>query len=136
MRVGGQRVVLTHTGLGLGKRRIGPDSSQKRLRQVAQEAATDILVCGCSHIPFAHEVDGVWLAAPGSVGLPGDGDPRASYAMLRIEPDSCQVDHFRIEYDLDRLVAAIRKRKLPQAFVQMFEQGLDLEAVLEEEDDE
>jgi hypothetical protein len=43
------------------------------------------------------------------------------------------VQHHRLEYDIDRTVAAIHKRKLPKAFAQMFVEGCNLDAVLAKE---
>jgi predicted phosphodiesterase len=74
-------------------------------------------------------VDGVWFINPGSVGRPDDGDPRASYAVLEIAPDSIDVHHYRVEYDTERAASAIRKRELPEAFAEMVLQGRSLDEV-------
>ena len=55
--------------------------------------------------------------------------PRAAYAILHIEPELFQVRHYRLEYDVARAVAAIRKHELPEAFAQMMLQGHNLDAV-------
>jgi hypothetical protein len=41
------------------------------------------------------------------------------------------VEHFRLEYEVERAVAAIREKGLPEAFAQMLIQGRELEGVLE-----
>ena len=130
MKVKGKRILLTHGSPASNEEPLTPDTPEKRLRELAQMAGADVIICGHSHRPFAREVDGVWFINTGSVGRPDDGDPRACYAILRIESQDVQVRHYRVEYDVERAVAAIRERKLPEVFVQMTLQGRSLDAVL------
>ncbi|MEF8782395.1 MAG: metallophosphoesterase family protein [Haloarculaceae archaeon] len=71
----------------------------------------DVLVTGHTHVQ-GHEVfdEGV-VMNPGSVGQPRDGDPRAAYAVLDL--DSLSVSEHRVEYDVERVVRAVRKADLP-----------------------
>jgi diadenosine tetraphosphatase ApaH/serine/threonine PP2A family protein phosphatase len=78
----------------------------------------------------------VWFINTGSVGRPDDGDPRACYAVLRFQGKEMQIHHHRLEYEVDRTVAAIREHNLPEAFAQMFLQGCNLDAVLAEEEED
>jgi diadenosine tetraphosphatase ApaH/serine/threonine PP2A family protein phosphatase len=48
---------------------------------------------------------------PGSVGQPRDGDPRAAYLVLDLEAG--RVTWHRVEYEVDRVQAAIRAAGLP-----------------------
>jgi putative phosphoesterase len=54
------------------------------------------LIFGHTHLPFRRERDGIELLNPGSVGLPYDGDPRASYVRLH---DDGSIEHRRVAYD-------------------------------------
>ena len=65
-------------------------------------------------------------------GRQDDGDPRATYAVLEIINGFSKVRHYRIDYDLERAVAAIRRHGLPQAFAEMVRQGRKLVWVLEQ----
>lgn len=66
------------------------------------------LVFGHTHLPFRRiAIQGVELVNPGSVGMPFDGDPRASYAL--IGPDR-GVEHRRVTYDHRASAAAVRER--------------------------
>ncbi len=131
MKVKGYHILLTHGSPASNSEHLTPETPEKRLRELAQTAKADIIICGHSHQPFARQVDGVWFINTGSVGRPDDGDPRACYAILEIESDKIQVQHYRVEYDVERAVAAIRERKLPEPFAQMLLQGRNLDAVLE-----
>jgi diadenosine tetraphosphatase ApaH/serine/threonine PP2A family protein phosphatase len=56
-----------------------------------------LIVFGHTHVPFERQgPGGVRLVNPGSVGMPFDGDPRASWAILH---DDGRVEHRRVEYD-------------------------------------
>jgi diadenosine tetraphosphatase ApaH/serine/threonine PP2A family protein phosphatase len=54
---------------------------------------------------------------PGSVGQPRDGDPRAAYALLDLDPAGTDptVTERRVDYDIDATVAAARAAGLPAA---------------------
>jgi putative phosphoesterase len=65
------------------------------------------VVFGHTHIAFEREGPaGIQLVNPGSIGMPWDGDHRASYAVL----DDGVVRHRRVEYDWRAAVAAVRER--------------------------
>ena len=134
MKVKGKRVLLTHGSPASDEEPLTPDTPEKRLRELAQTAKADVIICGHSHRPFAREVDGVWFINTGSVGRPDDGDPRACYAVLEIDSKRIQVRHHRVEYDVERAVAAIREHKLPEVFAQMTLQGRNLDVVLDKSD--
>jgi len=131
MKVKGRRILLTHGSPASNEEPLTPDTPEKRLRELAHVAKADVIICGHSHQPFAREVDSVWFINTGSVGRPDDGDPRACYAILQIEAQDIQVRHYRVEYDVERAVAAIREHKLPEVFAQMTLQGRSLDALLQ-----
>jgi putative phosphoesterase len=132
MKVQGRRVLLTHTSPGSGKESLTLDTPQKRLREIGGEARADLIVCGHSHQAFVRQIDDVWFINPGSVGQPRDGNARTSYAILHITAGDIQVEAFRLEYDIDALVTALRDYSLPEAFAQMALQGRDLDTILED----
>ncbi len=74
-----------------------PEPSPEDAELLAGTAAQR-LVFGHTHLPFARtdEATGIALVNPGSVGMPFDGNPRASWAILR---DDGTVEHRRTRYD-------------------------------------
>ena len=65
------------------------------------------VVFGHTHIAFKRKgPGGIELVNPGSVGMPWDGDHRASYAVI----DGGEVEHRRVDYDWEAAVAAVRER--------------------------
>jgi diadenosine tetraphosphatase ApaH/serine/threonine PP2A family protein phosphatase len=64
-------------------------------------------VFGHTHVPFEREgPGGVRLVNPGSVGMPFDGDQRASWAILH---DDGRIEHRRVTYDYQSVVARLRE---------------------------
>lgn len=53
-----------------------------------------------------------WIANPGAVGQPRDGDPRASYAVFDDVENA--LEFFRVEYDWRATAAKIRAAGLPE----------------------
>ncbi|MFC1714579.1 YfcE family phosphodiesterase [Candidatus Poribacteria bacterium] len=131
MEIAGKRILLTHGSPAANDEYIRSSTSAERLHELAELAEADIVISGHSHQPFKEKFEGVWFINTGSVGRPDDGDPRACYAIMQIRPGFFQLRHYRIEYDVDRAVEAIRERGLPEAFAQMMLQGRSLDAVLE-----
>jgi putative phosphoesterase len=131
LRVEGWHILLTHGSPASCEEHLTPDTPEERLRELARLADADVVICGHSHQPFVRQVNGVRFVNTGSVGRPDDGDPRACYALLYLGPQRFEVHHYRVEYDVERAVAAIRQHELPEAFAQMMLQGCALEAVLE-----
>jgi putative phosphoesterase len=119
----GRKILIVHASPLSTKEHLGPDTPSSRLKVLAKAAKAEIIVCGHSHIPFVLERDGVYFINPGSVGRPDDGDPRTSYALLRVNSRSIQVTHHRVAYDLDRAVETIRRLGLPESFARMLIRG-------------
>ena len=69
------------------------DAGLVRRRRKAQwvyysiEPDADVLVFGHTHKPWVREIEGVLFVNDGSVGKPKDGDSRAAWALLTVEPD-------------------------------------------------
>jgi putative phosphoesterase len=131
LNIAGKRILITHGSPESAKEHVTPQTPEERFRELARMAQADLVIFGHSHVPFAHQTEGVWFINPGSVGRQDDGDPRASYALLEFTPIDLQVSHYRVDYDLQRAVAAIRENGLPEAFAQMMVHGRNLDDILE-----
>jgi putative phosphoesterase len=126
----GKRVLLTHASPASNEEALDLNTPESRLRELAQMAQADLIICGHSHQPFTRLVNGVLFINTGSVGRPDDGDPRATYAIMQITGDAIAVEHFRVAYDVEKAVAGIRKNKLPEEFAQMFIRGISLDSLM------
>jgi putative phosphoesterase len=131
LEVEGKKVLLTHGSPESDKEHLLPDTPEERFRELAEKSNADIIIFGHSHQPFKRKVAGVWFINTGSVGRPDDGDPRACYAIMWVKYRYFRVDHYRIEYDVDRTAEKIREQGLPESFAQMFLQGCSLNSIIE-----
>lgn len=129
VKIKGRRILITHASPASNEESLRPDTPEKRFHKLAKLAKADVVIFGHSHRPFSREVDGVLFVNTGSVGRPNDGDPRASYAILRIGKNKLKVKHYRVEYDVERAVAAIKDEDLPKAYGKMLKKGRHLDAV-------
>ena len=83
-----------------------PTDDDGKLMAMFAESSADIVAYAHIHQPFVRYLNGKALFNTGSVGLPFDGDPRASYAMLEAENDKFHIAIRRIGYDVERTVRA------------------------------
>ncbi len=127
LTLGGKRIFVTHGSPASITEYITAETPAARLRELARMAHADIIVTGHAHRPFAREVDGVWFINTGSVGRPDDGDPRACYALLELDPVS--VCHLRVPYDVEAAATALTRRGLPETFGRMIRTGRCLDDV-------
>ena len=79
--------------------------TMEEARQMSMEGA-DLVVLGHTHVQYEIKRNGVWIVNPGSVGMPKDGDPRASYAVL--DTVTRQVSLGRVEYDIEEVISKLR----------------------------
>jgi predicted phosphodiesterase len=70
-----------------------------------------IAIYGHIHQPFVRTAGSLTVANSGSVGLPYDGDRRASYLLI----DDFRVQIRRVEYDLAKELQALRDSGIPHA---------------------
>lgn len=64
--------------------------------------APAVLGVGHTHIPFVRTVNGTLVINAGAVGLPFDGDQRASLAVVELDDKGARAEIIRIPYDLAR----------------------------------
>ena len=74
-----------------------PDASDDELVTTYSEPGVGAAVYGHIHRPFVRAAPRLTVANSGSVGLPWDGDPRASYVLIEDGTAALR----RVEYDLE-----------------------------------
>lgn len=83
-----------------------PADEEDKLRQMFAGTDAGIVAYAHIHLPFVRYFGGRALLNTGSTGLPFDGDPRASYALLRTDGDDYEISIRRVRYDVERTVQA------------------------------
>jgi putative phosphoesterase len=123
--VEGTRFRLVHGSPRRMNEYLFEDRDPRSLARIAGVAGTDVLVFGHTHKPWVRDIEGVLFVNDGSVGKPKDGDPRAAWALLTIEPSKpVQAEIRRVPYDIASMAAAIRAADgLPDQFARDIETG-------------
>ena len=103
-----------------------PSAPESRFHQLARDSVYQVQIMGHSHVPYYKIVDGIHFINPGSVGRMFDGDPRASFAILKIDSGKLAGEHFRIPYAVEKTVEGLRDQRLPDIYAKMFRIGKKL----------
>jgi putative phosphoesterase len=90
-------------------RLIMPDISDEDLQKSIGQIEADVICCGHTHFPMFRRLGQKIFLNPGSVGLPLDGDQRASYAVWHDGKISIR----RAKYDLSATATRMAKAGLP-----------------------
>ena len=93
----------------LYKTHLQPSISDADLRAEVGDVDAEFICCGHTHLPMIRRVSGKTFVNPGSIGLPLDGDPRASCAVVQ----DGKVRIRRVKYDLTRTLARLAGSGLP-----------------------
>lgn len=70
----------------------------------------DLILFGHSHISMDYQLHNYRIINPGSVGLPRDGDPRASYVVI----EDGEIHFKKIKYNVDETINGLRNMNLPE----------------------
>jgi putative phosphoesterase len=103
-----------------------PSASESRFRELAQGSPFQVQIMGHSHTPYYRIIDRVHFINPGSAGRMFDGDPRTSFAILKIFSGKIAVEHFRIPYPVEEVVTGLKKKRLPDVYAKMYRTGRKL----------
>ncbi len=101
---------------------IFPDDAEAHAERFLTLTGADVLVLGHTHVPYRVEKGDRLLLNPGSVGQPRDGDPRASYLILKTDP--LGAEHRRVEYSVDATAEAIDALGIPHRFANRLYRGV------------
>ncbi len=120
------RIGLFHGTLDDPDEELDPSVPESRFHKLADHSRFEVHIMGHSHVPYYKIVDGVHFINPGSVGRMFDGDPRASFAILKIFSGNIAVEHFRIPYPVEKVVEGLKDQQLPDIYAKMFRIGRKL----------
>jgi putative phosphoesterase len=88
-----------------------PDATDTELEEAYAELEPRITVYGHIHLPFVRHVSKRTVANSGSVGLPFDGDHRASYLLITGTTAAIR----RVEYDVEGEIRGLLASGMPHA---------------------
>ncbi len=111
---GGTLVLLTHASPGSQTAGLPADLDGPTLVQRVTRSDARVIVCGHTHVADVRELGRKLIVNPGSCGYAFDGDARAGWAMLTLEPDAPPVAELhRVAYDADAVAREVGDRLLP-----------------------
>jgi putative phosphoesterase len=106
-----ENLVLVHAAPGDLWRAPMPDAEDDVLAAVYEPLQAGTAIYGHIHRPYTRRLTTLTVANSGSVGMPWDGDPRASY--LLVEDGHPQL--VRVDYDVEREAAKLLDSGYPDA---------------------
>lgn len=107
----GEGICLLHASPGDLWRAPMPDADAADVEEAYGSRDAGVVVYGHIHRPFVRQVGKMLVANSGSVGMPYDGDPAASYLLITDGVAEVQ----RVAYDVERDVQDLRATGYPYA---------------------
>lgn len=105
------RVALVHAVPGDLWRAVPPETDDGELRAIYGPLGASLAVYCHIHRPYIRSIGDLAVANTGSVGMPFDGDPRASYLLVEDGRPSTR----RVAYDVERAATEVLATDLPGA---------------------
>lgn len=117
-------IKLVHGSTRLINEYLKEDS--KESKEVMDELAEDILVCGHTHIPYYKYYGEKLLVNAGSVGKPKTNKPSANYVIINIDNmSSVKVEIIEVNYDFEKIAREIEENDiLPNDFARLIREGV------------
>jgi putative phosphoesterase len=114
----GHTILAVHASPADDEEGIRPDTPDEELTAMLNGQSWDMLLCAHTHVPLDREVKSLRVVNPGSVGLPFDGNPRASYALVELLPGGrYHVELQHVAYDVEAVVRHLEAIDHPTASV-------------------
>jgi putative phosphoesterase len=106
----GKRILCVHGSPMSNIEILNSNLKHERLELLVSIKPSDIIFCGHSHIKGEFKFGNTKIINPGSVGLPFDGDNKASYCIY----DTSDVVYFRkVSYDVQKYISMVEESSLP-----------------------
>ena len=105
----GEGIALVHAAPGDLWKNVRADSPDRELENVFGVLGARLAVYCHIHRPFVTAMPDLTVANSGSVGMPFDGDPRASYLLVEDGEPAIR----RVDYDVEKEVALIDASRYP-----------------------
>ncbi|GGK34292.1 serine/threonine protein phosphatase [Caldalkalibacillus thermarum] len=94
---------------------VWPDASPQQVAETLLKEQAQVYVYGHIHLPYVRYLQGKCVINTGSVGLPFDGLPQASYALVETDGQRYRVSIQRVPYDVERVAQLYKSKGYPLA---------------------
>lgn len=92
---------------------VPPHAEDQILREKLMNEEDEIFVYGHIHLPYIRYINGKVVMNTGSVGLPFDGMPKASYAIVEIASGHFRTSIERVDFDVEKVCHQYRSADYP-----------------------
>lgn len=108
------QIYMTHAAPG-DLFKVIPEYSSNKAFDTFFEAnpRAEFYAYGHIHIPHMRQIEGKNILNTGSIGLPFDGQSKASYVMLERMDESISINFHRVPYDIDKAVFDLKDTNYP-----------------------
>ncbi|WP_059105161.1 metallophosphoesterase family protein [Shouchella shacheensis] len=89
------------------------DDTKKLEDVIMQKDDADVYIYGHTHVPYVRSMHGKNIVNTGSVGMPFDGHPLASYVILEIEDGTHRIHLNRVPYNREHVVEIYKQSGYP-----------------------
>jgi putative phosphoesterase len=121
---GGRQLLAVHGSPRSDEEGLTVETEAGEIQHMPMGSQVAVLACGHTHIPMIRSIGNLQVVNAGSVGLPFDGDPRASYAIISNLTGngngSAQVQLRRVAYDVEKAVEQFFANDHPAAEIGAF----------------
>ncbi len=107
------QLLIVHANPKSDDEHIWPDADDAMLERFVGDEPAAAIAFGHLHLPYARIWRGKLLVNVASAGLPKDGDPRASYAILTERNGGWQVKHRRVPFDVKKVATQLADCGIP-----------------------
>jgi predicted phosphodiesterase len=104
----GGEVRVVHASMRGNRDNILPRTPDSTLREQIAPAPA-VFAMGHTHVPLVRRIDDTLVVNAGAVGMPFDGDVRASYARLTWSGVQWHAEIVRLEYDREQTARGFRE---------------------------
>ena len=92
---------------------IGKNIGENELETIFSNIEESVIVSGHSHVPFIGKVANKTIFNVGSIGMPLDGDNRASYGIIKIKNRNPECSIRRVTYPISETLTIAQNRGFP-----------------------
>jgi len=112
-QVAGINILAVHGSPRSISEGIGKNLKHDELKIIFSNIEESIIVSGHTHVPFIGKVAKKVIFNVGSIGLPLDGDNRASYGIIKIKNQTPECSIRKVSYSLEETLKIAENRGFP-----------------------
>lgn len=109
----GHELLVFHANPCDVEQQMRRDTPEDELRSLLSGVNAEVLAFGHIHTPYIRRVEPHTLFDIASVGVPRDGDRRSAYGIAEWKDGQWHLEHVRVPYDVEAVVADIQSRNIP-----------------------